>query len=93
MPVIVTVWPQEPSVTLFEVENYVLPRVFEDFLDAALRKEIDADQVYVVNLDDDNVVLNHDKDLPREWYIKVIDAVKDCVGDEHEVLSRLSTWP
>lgn len=93
MPIVVTVYRQTPQSMLFEVEGYILPGVFEEFLDVALRNEIDTDRVFVVNVDDETVLINHDEGLPDGWYVRVIDAVKDCVADEHEVVSRSSNWP
>ena len=92
MAVIVTVYRLEPTVLHFQVEGFKLPGVFEDFLDARLRAEIDADEVLIVNVDDYDVTINHSLTINGVWYVKVIDAVIDSVGGEHEVLSRTATW-
>lgn len=93
MAVIVTVARTGPNTLHFSVTGEVLPDVLEGFLDASLRYEVDTDQVLFVNFDDDHFTINHSDDIAPEWYVRAIDAVKDCYGDEHEVLSRLADWP
>lgn len=94
MPVIVTVEHVDAFTTMFQVEGFDLPEVVEEFVDVQLSAEIDAGTVFTAGRQDNIIVVNHDNEgLAKEWYVKVIDAVKDCAGDDHEVLSRLSNWP
>lgn len=94
MPIIVTVQHIDAFTTMFQVEGVELPEVVEAFVDVRLTDEIDAGTVFTAGREDNILVVNHDDEgLAKEWYVKVIDAVKDCFEGEHEVLSRLSNWP
>ncbi len=93
MTVIVTVDHVDSFTTAFHVEGLDVPEVVTEFLDVRLRDDYEAGLVFTASHQDNVIAVNHDDRMPKGWYVKVVDAVQDCVGDDHEVLSRLANWP
>ena len=93
MPVVVTVHPHTPGLRIIEVEGVELTDDIGDYLDIRLAEEIDQGIVWSASIDSNTIAFSLGTHPPRTWYVKVIDAIKDFVGTEHEVLSRLSNWP
>lgn len=93
MPVVVIIHPHTPGLRIIEVEGIELTDDIGDLLDTHLAEEIDKGIVWRASIDSNTITFSLGVHPPSTWYVKVIDAVKDFAGTEHEVLSRLSNWP
>lgn len=77
----------------FVVEDELLPVRFLRDLEFQLAGYIMAEKIIETSILGNVISVKHSPGLPKEWYVRVIDAVKDSVGPQREVLSRLSSWP
>lgn len=93
MAVIVTVYPEGPGFRTFEAEGLNIAPQLVDYLEDRLPDEFDVMFVHTTDVNTVTFTVATEADLPKEWYVRVIDVIKNAFNGEHEVQSRLSTWP
>lgn len=94
MAVIVTVYPEkEVGARLFEIRGHDIASQLVNHLEDEASGKINLTAIHPSGDNEVTIAVIGEPDRPKWWYIKVIDVIKDTLGDEHEVLSRLSIQP